>query len=105
VSSYILKTTPVTFVLPIRTVVQARSLFIIEDNSLMFPGTENGSRLAHFFWYLVKNDCPATVGNEKKYFESLNASKYCQNIESWVKLTSANSNKIFKKKNKFKYLH
>jgi hypothetical protein len=104
VSSYILKTTPVTFVSPLRTVVQARSLFIIEDNSLMFPGTENGSRLAHFFGYLVKNDCPATVGNEKKYFESLNASKYCQNIESWVIFTSANnSNKIFKKKNKSKY--
>jgi hypothetical protein len=41
----------------------------------------------------------ATVGIEKKYFESLKASKYCQDIESWVKSTSANSNKIFKKKN------
>jgi hypothetical protein len=79
--------------------------FIIEEQQLRLTGTENSSRNAHFFWYLVKNDCPATVENEKNNFESLNASKYCQNIESWMKTTSANSNKIFKKKNKFKYSH
>jgi hypothetical protein len=76
----------------------------MEEQQLRLPGTENSSRNAHFFRYLVKNDCPATVGNEKNNFELLNASKYCQNIESWIEISSQNSNKIFKKKEQIQIL-
>jgi hypothetical protein len=58
----------VCFVLPLQIMLRGVLYFIIEEQQLRLTGAENSSRNAHFFWYLVKNDCLATVGNEKNNF-------------------------------------